>query len=284
MYRFLGSLLKPILRLTLGLVLLFNVHGVEADKVDERGRAPIVIVTEAYPPFVFGQDDVVMGSDWEIVQAVFKEMGHTVELRFCPWKRCQFEIRADKADAILDISRTPEREKQMVFPDEPLSTAVTVLFKRSDDKVDYGSLKNLAGLTVGTELGYKYCPEVDNAPFRKENGKNLRINLNKLLHKRLDLILAIYPVASYTIQDMGIGNRVEHVTDIVFCEDEHNYLAFSKKGARQIDVSAFSKRLQHFKRTEKYRQIVAKYGITNANLVETHINMAPNLGPAEAVN
>lgn len=252
--------MKRLFQLILSLALLLHVQAAAADRSNDTLR----IVTAEYPPFVFQQGQSIAGADWEVVKAVFKQMGIPVKLRFCPWKRCLLQIRTGKADAILDVSRTPEREKNMIFPDEYLSKSVVVFFKRVDETVPFHSLNDLSQLTIGARSGYDYCDEVSNPPFRVERGRNLEINMNKLIHKRIDLALASYPVGQYMTTKMEIAHLVDLVPGAVVCSDYSLYLAFSKRGARHFSIADISQALREFKQTDEYKKILARYGIHSA--------------------
>lgn len=88
----------------------------------------LVVVTEAWAPYVYQDAGMTKGFDYEVMVAVFGDMGYTADCRFYPWKRCLRMVRTQEADAILDVGLNPERAKQMFFPDESISESISVLF------------------------------------------------------------------------------------------------------------------------------------------------------------
>lgn len=225
---------------------------------------PLRVVTEAYPPFVYQEDGRAKGIDWEVTQAVLANMGIGADVQFCPWKRCLVTVQSGYADAILDVNKTPEREKHLVFPEEHLSRAPTVFFQREEQEFSYTSLDELPPLEAGTILGYHYCDELAEGPLKIEEGKSLEQNFEKLLQGRLALVIENVSVGRFVVQEMGIEDQVEVVPGARFCEEEKNYLAFAKYSPYATLVERFSQALSDFKGTDRYRQILAKYGMESS--------------------
>jgi len=46
------------------------------------------LVTEAWAPYVYQDDDQPAGLDYEISREVLQRLGVELELQFMPWKRC----------------------------------------------------------------------------------------------------------------------------------------------------------------------------------------------------
>jgi len=85
------------------------------------GEEPLLIVTDPWPPYAFGEGQDNPGMDAEIMLEVFKQLNIPVTFTFYPWKRCLLMVEKQMADAILDVSITPERKAFLHFPLEPVS-------------------------------------------------------------------------------------------------------------------------------------------------------------------
>lgn len=231
-----------------------------------RAEEPLRVVTEAYPPFVYQEDGKAKGIDWEVTQAILEEMGIGADLQFCRWKRCLVTVQSGYADAILDVNKTPDREKHLVFPEEHLSRAPTVFFQREGQEFHYTSPDELPPVKAGTILGYHYCDELAKAPLKIEEGKSLEQNFEKLLQGRLTLVIENVFVGRFIARETGIADQVEVVPGARFCEQEKNYLAFAKYSRYAALAERFSQALSKFKGTDRYRQILAKYGMESSAL------------------
>lgn len=217
------------------------------------------IVTEAWPPHVFQDEDRITGSDYEVAVAVLNAMGTTVSLEFFPWKRCISMVEEGGADALLDAGKTEAREKTMHFPKESLSSSETVLFHRSDRELPFHSFNDLTGLTIGTQLGYSYSEEFKNAKgFRKVPVNDIRLNIRKVLTGRIDAYVANRNYGLFVARQLNVLSEVRHTAKVISGGDV--YLAFSKETVAPDFVAAFSRTLKRFKETDEYRTILSRYG------------------------
>lgn len=223
------------------------------------GAATVEIVTEAWPPYVFQEEGQITGFDYEVVKAVLEDMGHEVSMAFYPWKRCLAMIEAGTADALLDVGRNIDREAVMAFPEEPLSTSSTVLFFLKETPFVFRNFEDLQGMKVGTQLGYSYSEEFAAAEgFTKEPVDSVKLNIKKLLHKRINLFMANRSFGLYMAKMLGVQDYLAHTDKAVSGGDV--YLAFSRNSPLHRLVPEFGKALKRFKKTKRYRAIMDKYG------------------------
>jgi polar amino acid transport system substrate-binding protein len=138
---------------------------------------------------------------------------------------------------------------------------LTVLFQRLGQAIPYTRLEDLSGLKAGTILGYRYCEELANGFFRTEEGQSLENNFRKLLRGRIDVVIENILVGRFIAHEMGITDQIGIVPGAFFCEEEANYLAFSRHSKYAALPDRFSQALRHFKTTEPYRLILIKYGL-----------------------
>lgn len=219
----------------------------------------LVVVTEAWAPYVYEDAGVTKGFDFEVMAAVFREMGYTADCRFYPWKRCLRMVRTQEADAILDVSLNPERSKQMFFPEESISESTSVLFFLKGRPDNFSTLSDLAGLKIGTVLGYFYNQAIQDAEyFIKEPVRDIEQNFNKLLAGRIDMFISNKHVGLFNAQKLGLLDRIGYTRKKI--SGGRNYVAFSLKPDNKDLAMAFSTRLKTFKTTSRYRAIMQKYG------------------------
>lgn len=222
---------------------------------------PLKIVTDSWPPFAIEESSHSAGMDFEIVQAVMEKLGLPFHLQFYPWNRAVEMVRHQKVDAILSISRTPERQTFLHFPEEPVSTAETVFFidkKRLETFPDFSALH---GKRVGAMLGYHYCEELDSLPLIQNayRSSDLAQNFNLLMAGRLDAVVEAEAVGNYMINTLGLSEQVVMVPRARFCRGG-NYLAFSRLLGNERLAQSFAEALAAFKQTEAYQEILQRYG------------------------
>lgn len=227
-----------------------------------EAKEPLVILTDPWPPFSLQEEQTIKGLDVEIIEAVFAKLDIPIQLKIYPWKRCLAMVKEQKADAVLDLSVTPERKAFLSFPHEPVSEGVTVFFTKKEKQIPFSGLKDLTGLRAGALLGYRYCEEIDNAPFilSADRVKELKQNFKKLLAGRIDFLIAVDLVGHFTAKTMGISDQVHTIPNANYCRGG-NYLAFAKKAESDQLATKFGQALRLFKTTKSHQMILQKYGI-----------------------
>lgn len=219
----------------------------------------LVVVTEAWAPYVYQDAGIAKGFDYEVMVAVFRDMGYTADCRFYPWKRCLRMVRSQEADAILDVGLNPERAKQMFFPDESISESISVLFFLKGRPDNFKVLSDLTGMKIGTVLGYFYNQEIEDADyFIKEPVRDIEQNFKKLLAGRIDMFISNKHVGLFNAQNLGLLDRIDYSKNKI--SGGRNYVAFSLKPANKALATVFSAHLKTFKTTSRYRAIMQKYG------------------------
>lgn len=135
----------------------------------------VKVVMSEWPPFEYTEKGVFKGSDVEIMNAVFKEMGMVIDWEVYPWKRCEEMVKKNEADALVSLSKKPDREVWATYPKQPINISENVVFVRTGSAVTFKSFNDLKGLTLGITAGYTYGPEFDKNPLftRKDQTMSL---------------------------------------------------------------------------------------------------------------
>ncbi|MCG8671953.1 MAG: transporter substrate-binding domain-containing protein [Pseudomonadales bacterium] len=246
--------------MNLRLNLLLLIFGIGLVTQSAWSNNVIEIVTDPWPPYVYAENNKVVGTDVEVTQAVLKRMGLTADFQLLPWKRCLSLVENKRVDAILAVSVTGEREKFLHFPSEPVSRGITVFFIKAEDPISSINLDNPQNLNVGAMLGYEYCDELDNSRLMAGASRvpTLEQNFNMLLSGRIDLAVAIELVGYHKASKMGISDQLAVVGNERYCPGG-NYLAFAQKPGYEKLATRFGEELIKFKATDAYQRILAKY-------------------------
>lgn len=125
------------------------------------------LVADPYPPYQYAAGGQVRGLDQVLIAGAFEAVGLRAETRLLTWSQCLEAMRDGTADAIFQITPTPERERWLAFS-RPFRAARTLLYRRRDTIVpdaapaDFPTLA--AELRVGVLEGFSYGSVVDAAP------------------------------------------------------------------------------------------------------------------------
>lgn len=220
------------------------------------------IVTDQWPPYVYLENDKIVGIDVDIALAVLKRIGIKANINLLPWKRSLTLVKNLGADAILSAAITDDRKQFLYFPSEPISSGATVFFQRKPRNIITNGLDGLNGLKVGAMLGYKYCDELDRSPVLLGASRVASLDqiFNMLMSDRIDLVVESEAVGMYKIKEMGLLDEISIVNNSSNCS-VGNFLAFAKNPGSKVLAEKFSAELIKFKMTDEYKEILAKYGM-----------------------
>lgn len=217
-----------------------------------------VIVTEEYPPYEFQKDGKVTGIDVEILQEAAKVTGDQLEFRFLPWKRAQKEVKEGKADGIISLFKTQEREEFLHFPTTSLSSEKNVIFTNDKFSGSIKTMKDLNGQKVGTMNEYSYGTEFDsNNDIIKEPNVSQDVLLKKLAKNRYYFVINNELVTWFMVEKLKLDNI--KVTQLIVSEDPL-WLGISKaspKGKKMLEN--FNKGLKVIKDNGTLDKVIAKY-------------------------
>jgi polar amino acid transport system substrate-binding protein len=204
------------------------------------------------------------GFEIEIVQAVFSTMGLQPLYREYPWARCIGTMKSGKADAILTIFRSKERQKYLYFPSEPTLLETNVFFKLKGASPSFdGDLRKLKNYVIGVKASTSYGEKFDQAKFIKKEEVSFTESVVKLVeNKRVDLGISSLPLLKYLMKHNGKEDKFSLLRPQV--SREPLYIAFSRERDLKKISEEFAVKLAKFKKTEKYKKILKKYGIENS--------------------
>lgn len=215
-----------------------------------------------YRPYYYNEEGKVKGAVIEIVEHLSKQLGHTIEYKEYPWARMQHYLRKGRVDLLLVYLKTPERLEYAYFPITPTFYETYYLYASTHNpKAFDGHLRSLTGLSIGEVRGYSYGEEYDSFALldRFKVGSEGQL-LRMLLKNRVDLVIANQAVMNVHLKALQVENKIHKVTPMI--AKTPAYFAFSKrvKGNEAL-AAAFSKALENFVTTQKYRDILKRYGI-----------------------
>ncbi len=210
----------------------------------------------------YGKDLKQGGYTVEIIREALKRVGYELETVWLPWKRAQVEAARGDYDGLGASYYNEERASKFAYSD-PIATTEVVFFKRTEDDIKYSKLEDLKPYKIGTGFGYGYPEKFVKADYlKKVEAYELKTNITRLLHKRIDLIIGsrkailFYLKQEYPdrINSLEIlGNPLETLS---------LYVPFSKmKPNYKQKVEDFNRGLKMIKEDGTYHKIMKKHGL-----------------------
>ena len=227
-----------------------------------QAQTRLRMVTEAWPPFLIEGENggEPSGLYVDTVREVFAQMGYVLDLRYLPFKRALMQTEDLQSDGMLGVFRTADRERIMLFPDEPMLSVNYVFFCRKGEPWRYTGPHSLTGKRIGIERGYHYTAEFDAAEnFTKEPADSVESNIRKTLAGRIDCFAENSHVGLWVAMRMDVADLLE-ISPQPLDAGKPNYTAFARKPGYDELARRFSAQLRAFKKTERYRAILRKYG------------------------
>lgn len=201
------------------------------------------------------------GFEIEISREIFSRLGVVPDYRVYPWARCIQMMKSGTSDVILTIFKNSERMKYLYYPAEFTVNQPNALFKLKGSGVTFdGDFNKLKGNLIGVKTSTSYGENFDRAKFlRKEQVPFTESVISLVENKRVSLGVGSVAQLKYLMNQKGIADKFTFLKPLI--SQEHLYIAFSKARKQKKLSEEFSENLARFKKTEKYKKILKKYGI-----------------------
>ncbi|MFH1913761.1 MAG: transporter substrate-binding domain-containing protein [Pseudomonadota bacterium] len=169
------------------------------------------LVYEDFLPFEYLQDGEARGESVALIRQVCAELGLTPVFMHRPWVRAMDDVLTGHADGIFSLYRSEERERSLIFAQQPLAHDETVVFVARND-LHPESLKDLAGLRVGLVRGHHNGPGVvEQVPGSPQLFKDVRTMFAMLCEGRIDAALVTRGPGEHTLKQLECGDRARVV-------------------------------------------------------------------------
>ena len=159
----------------------------------------ITVATDAtWPPMQFvNADQEIVGFDIDLMSAVAEAAGFQVVFQNTAWDGIFAGLANGDYDAVISlVTITEERERTMDFS-TPYINAGQVLIVRQDAPADWASLADLAGESVGAQIGTTGAFEIDAAAdVELRTYDELGLAIEDLAQGRIAGVVADTPIAA----------------------------------------------------------------------------------------
>lgn len=226
----------------------------------------------------------------ELSKQVFNSLNISAEYEFQPWPRAWETIKANKADAVLSVSKNNQRLHDLTFSTESLWNSEYVLFshKKSHDKYQPGSLDiaKQKNVTIGIMNGASYnndfwiqFPYKDNSTSYSSSKRNYHQNLygsskqerlfKMLAYERIQLVICDKVVGNNIVKQLNFSEKIIALDNTIFIRKYP--IAFVKSSFKfnsELLKKRFDERLQAYKKSGKYKKIIDAW--LNQNVMSNH--------------
>lgn len=128
---------------------------------EDSAKPSVSIAVGSWPPFL-STSQQHQGHVAHLIHDVFATQGYQVELHFMPWARAYREAAAGRHDATAIWMDEEERHLDFYYS-APVMDETFVLFHRKTTPLEWQTLSDLAGLSLGGGIAYSYGPAFDQA-------------------------------------------------------------------------------------------------------------------------
>jgi polar amino acid transport system substrate-binding protein len=166
------------------------------------GAKKYVVATDAtWPPFEFldEQTKAIQGFDIDLMNAVAKEGGFSVEFKNVSWDPLLAGMASGQYDAaISSITITDERKKQMLFSDPYYAAGQLVVVQNANTTIK--SEKDLKGKKVGAQIGTTGADAAKDLGATLKTYDDIGAAYLDLVNGQTEAVIADNPVAAGYVQ------------------------------------------------------------------------------------
>ena len=229
----------------------------------QAGQQITVLRGQDFPPYHYldhgGRETGILV---ELIQKAASRLDLTVRFRQFPWSRCLRMLKDGKADAMMNLFKTKNREAFMVFSQTPLAREVNRFFTLNGKDLTFtGDMTRLTGLKIGAVRNYSYGKAFDEAAsrltlLRLETEKSMLMNL---IQGRCDMIIGNEVVIRALADQAGVAQRVIPLGPKL--TNDPLYIGFSRARGHRDLARKFSNALKAVKTSPEYRSRLHAYGL-----------------------
>ncbi len=222
-------------------------------------------VDSPFPPYVMGEigKPPAGGISIDIFNEVCRQLNVRGTVELVPWPRVLKMLETGRADGVLTLLKSPERERFLLYTVPFMESRELVYWNRTLQPVfDWQEFADLRGYTIGLVTGYVYGDDfmaaVEELDLRVEYTESSELNMKKLAAGRVNLIVEEEQVADYLIRVNSekqeiIGKHPKSISEYLY------YMAFSRHTTGIRFYYKFNKQLADLVTDGTIKRIIEAY-------------------------
>ncbi|EAT12650.1 transporter substrate-binding domain-containing protein [Bermanella marisrubri] len=216
-----------------------------------------------YAPFYYDTDEGLTGAAVEIVELIAQQTGHSIAYQRLPWKRVQQYLAQGRIDLVMLYFKSPDRASDVHYVEPAILHESSHLFVMASQRIEFeGDLESLSGFRFGYVDGYWHGNSFEQfEPKVKKTYANSRALITALQRGVIDVAVGNEAVIGHLLKEIGLRLPINFLQPAI--DYAPDYIAISRQIDDAENLSAdFAKVLEQFTQTQRYRDILKKYGIT----------------------
>ena len=213
-----------------------------------------------YPPFAWRDGARIVGVAAEMVEAIGKELGLSVESTYTgSWADAQTAARDGKVDVIFGIYFNDERARYLDYVKPAFTIDPVAVFVAKGTVFRFSGRQDLVGKKGVTNQGESYGVDFDNFM-----AQNLTVARAQGIDRAFDIVLkgeadyliaGLYPGLDEAAK-AGLSNRLEVLKPSLVEADM--FVAFSRKSPCLRLVPAFGRKIEEMRKDGRIEAMIAK--------------------------
>lgn len=243
----------------IALVALFLTFAADRARAQTEPQRPLLVAVYEWAPYS-GEDLPHGGFAVEFLLHALKENGYEAAIAYVPFARAIRNTRQGVYDIIPGIWYTAERNQDLNYT-HPITENKLVIISHRDTGLDFKTLEDLRGMTVGIARDYAYPDSFMSAEsFAREPAKSLRQNLRKLMFKRIAATIGDKFVAQYNANQMfKEAADLFHYSDTVVESKDYHVVVSRKFPFHDKLVRQLNKTFRDLREDGTYERILKRH-------------------------
>ncbi|MBF4694639.1 substrate-binding periplasmic protein [Fusibacter ferrireducens] len=158
-----------------------------------------IIATGEYEPYIYTENGVNKGFEYEMLIEIFKEMEIDYEIRTMSWVRGLYNLNTGDAFAVFPYAKTSEREQSCIFTDSLIDVedrkVYFYYYQKEERPFVLQSIEDLKRHRLGGISGYYYTEIYDELGLEYDQSNDKIECFTKLKEGRIDTV-ALNPVVA----------------------------------------------------------------------------------------
>ncbi len=213
---------------------------------------PLIFVgDDDFPPYSYQNNGKLVGIDVEIIQEMAKRLKLDITIDLVPWKRLIRMTQNGQCDGSFSLFHTKKRESFAFYAfSQPIHVSRFPVFFKKDKKIQFNTIKDLYGKTIGINRGFSISEAFDTAVKQGKiivNEENeVDVNIVLTANNKIDGFTNNYDVTKYKIKNI---HRLKQYKKLIFhtqksISDHRNaYVVLSKNATNIQDKSNMIQRI-----------------------------------------
>lgn len=229
----------------------------------------LIIAADEWCPINCAIRDPMQGVGVDLAKEIFSESGYKIRYVVMPWARALNDVREGRIDAIIGANKSDD--PTLVYPQTPIFRVTDDFYVLADSPVTFSNLDSLKDYKIGVIKDYGYDPQIkafiaaqSDIPGKIQvvaGDTALDQNIQKLLAKRIDVLVESSIIMDYKLQKTGLSKKIKHIGSV---EQGNVYLGFSPALSHSPQLAEiFDKGMKNLSASGKFKTYYSAYGLTH---------------------